>query len=334
MDGSMSWYFLTRDNMSLNYGSAMKSQWQPLLRGRWTLWRLVNMTFRGLTERQEQSRNAAHTSAITHKVDTNGWNQLHHSRGCIAAGDRSRSERDCGRRWMTRDGTSPDVDRGRIWIAAGYGCMTGGGWQEVDDRSWISGDGSRETDDNQSPFLYEAMKLQSSADMQTYDFLAAWLYRLNATVPMPNTILNQSRVTKVQWRYRTSRTRLIFGGVMIFKEKDDSAWFAMTLNTKNYRTGSAWTKHWNAFPDWVGKQRQVHMEKKQQLYSENSEKCTQGSDGKPTYRWIKKPYAPVTNPNEILTQSWRSWLSLGDPDSVSTIPRYTAATGNQLQNQA
>jgi len=33
-----------------------------------------------------------------------------------------------------------------------------------------------------------------------------------------------------------------------------------------------------------GWQRQVHMEKKQQLYFENGEKCTQGSDGKRTYR--------------------------------------------------
>jgi len=30
------------------------------------------MTFRGLTELQEQSRNAAHTSAITHRVEMNG----------------------------------------------------------------------------------------------------------------------------------------------------------------------------------------------------------------------------------------------------------------------
>ena len=29
----------------------------------------------------------------------------------------------------------------------------------------------------------------------------------------------------------------------------------------------------------------------------------------------------------------RSRLSFGDPDSVSTITRYTAATGNHLQNQ-
>jgi hypothetical protein len=27
------------------------------------------------------------------------------------------------------------------------------GWPEVDDRRWITGDGSRETDDNQSPTL-------------------------------------------------------------------------------------------------------------------------------------------------------------------------------------
>jgi len=39
-----------------------------------------------------------------------------------------------------------------------------------------------------------------------------------------------------------------------------------------------------------------------------------------------KPHAQVTIPNEF-------GLSLGDPDSVFTIPRYTAATGNQLQNQ-
>jgi len=30
------------------------------------------MTFKGLTELQEQSRNAAHTSAITHRVEMNG----------------------------------------------------------------------------------------------------------------------------------------------------------------------------------------------------------------------------------------------------------------------
>jgi hypothetical protein len=79
------------------------------------------MTFRGLTELQEQSRNAAHTSAITHKVETNGWNQLDHSRRWIAAGDGSRPEMDRGQRWMTRVGSRPEMDHGRRWIAAGDG---------------------------------------------------------------------------------------------------------------------------------------------------------------------------------------------------------------------
>jgi hypothetical protein len=38
------------------------------------------MTFRGVTELQEQSRNAAHTKAIMHRVEMNGWNHLDHSR--------------------------------------------------------------------------------------------------------------------------------------------------------------------------------------------------------------------------------------------------------------
>jgi len=198
--------------------------------------------------------------------------------------------------------------------------MTGGWWQEVDDRRWISGDGSQETDDNQSPFLYQARKLQSSADMQTYDLPAAWLYRLHAPVQMPNTILNQSQVTQVQCRYRTSRSRLIFGGATIFKEGDDSAGFPTTHTANNYHTGCAGTMHWNAFTNCVGKQWQIHMEKKQQLYSENREKCTQRSDGKRTYRWIKEPHAAVTNPDEIPTQSRRSRLSLSDPHSVSANP--------------
>jgi hypothetical protein len=83
------------------------------------------MTFRGLTELQEQSRNAAHTSAITHSVE-----RMAEARW-IAAGDGSWSERDCGRRWMTRwitvrDRSRPDMDRDRIWM---------------DDRRWMTGGG-------------------------------------------------------------------------------------------------------------------------------------------------------------------------------------------------
>jgi len=63
------------------------------------------MAVRGLTELQEKSRNAAHTSAIMHRVETNGWNQL-----------------DRGRRWIVaRDGSRPERDRGQRGIAAGDG---------------------------------------------------------------------------------------------------------------------------------------------------------------------------------------------------------------------
>jgi hypothetical protein len=58
------------------------------------------MTFRELIELEEKSRNAAHTSAITHPVETNVWNQLDHSRREIAAGNGSRPEMDPVRRWM------------------------------------------------------------------------------------------------------------------------------------------------------------------------------------------------------------------------------------------
>jgi len=55
------------------------------------------MTFRKLTELQEKSRNAAHTSAFTHIEETNG------------------------RRWIAaREGLRPEMDEKR-WIAAGYG---------------------------------------------------------------------------------------------------------------------------------------------------------------------------------------------------------------------
>jgi len=104
---------------------------------------------------------------------------------------------DCGQRWIAHgDGSRPEMDRGQRWIAAREGL-----WLEMDDNRWIpsgdglgqvmdldqiwidnrrrmAGDGSRETDDNQSPFLYEATRLESSADLQTYCVPAAWLHRV------------------------------------------------------------------------------------------------------------------------------------------------------------
>jgi len=70
------------------------------------------MTFRELTELQEKLRNAAHTSTMTLRVETNGWNQLDYTRRWIAARDGLQPEMARGRRWMTGDG-SPEMDHGR-----------------------------------------------------------------------------------------------------------------------------------------------------------------------------------------------------------------------------
>jgi len=66
------------------------------------------------------------------------------------------------------------------------------------------------------------------------------------------------------------------------------------------------------------------MEKQQQLYSENGEKCTQGSGGERTYRRIWKSHAQVTNPNEIPTQSRRSQFSLDNPEIHSCYWKSTS----------
>jgi len=232
------------------------------------------------------------------------------------------------KRWTpSGDGSRPDMDRDRIWMD------DLGGWQEMDDRRWISGDGSLETDDNRSlsyvkilrlcevirfsrsRLWFQATKLQSSADIQTYDVPAAWLHRVryralfralfrdtelcSYTPEFPCRI--RSRVTQLQCRYRTSwsRTILVFGGATIFNEGDDSAGTTTTPTANNYRTGSAGTKH-----------RETHSP----IEKASSGMCTQGSDGKRTYGLIKKPHVQVTIPNEILTQSRQSRLSLGNPD--------------------
>ena len=65
----------------------------------------------------------------------------------IAAREELRPEMD-DKRWIPPgDRSRPDMDRHRIW---------------VDDRRWTIGDGSRETDDNQSVFLYEDIEVMRS----------------------------------------------------------------------------------------------------------------------------------------------------------------------------
>jgi len=69
------------------------------------------MIFRELTELQEQSRNAAHTSTIMHRVEMNGWNQLDHGRRWIAAREGLRPEMDDKRWTPSADGSRHDMDR-------------------------------------------------------------------------------------------------------------------------------------------------------------------------------------------------------------------------------
>ena len=77
------------------------------------------MTFRVLTKLQERLRNAAHTSAIMHRVEMNGWNKL-----------------DDARRWRARAGLRPEIDD-KKWTPSGdgsrYDMDLGRTW--MDDRS-------------------------------------------------------------------------------------------------------------------------------------------------------------------------------------------------------
>src|SRR5882757_5693373 len=146
------------------------------------------MTFRELTELQEQSRNAAHPSAIMHSGNewlepTGSQPEMDRGRRRIAARDGLRPEMD-DKRWIpSGDGSWPK------WIATGYGWMTGDGSQEMDH--------GRRMPINLLPFYedievmrsftlleittlisyYATTQLQWNADMQTYDVPAAWLHR-------------------------------------------------------------------------------------------------------------------------------------------------------------
>jgi len=130
--------------------------------GRWTLWRLVKMTFRELTERQELSRNAAHTGAIMHRVERNGWSQM------------DRDQMDRGRRRIAAGDGWQEMHPVQRSIAAGYGSrLDMDGWPEVDDRRWTTGDGSRETDDSQSPSFHEdieAIRSYTLLEISYYDY--------------------------------------------------------------------------------------------------------------------------------------------------------------------
>jgi hypothetical protein len=72
------------DDMSLDYGTAMKTPWKT------DIMQVSNNDFFELTELHEKLYNAAHTGTIMHTVETTGWNELDHSQKWIAAGYGSR----------------------------------------------------------------------------------------------------------------------------------------------------------------------------------------------------------------------------------------------------
>jgi hypothetical protein len=109
----------------------------------------------------------------------------------------------------------------------------------------------------------------------------------------------------------------------MFKERDDSAGIITTPTANNYCTGSAGTMH-----------RETHspMEKA------GSGKCTWRRSNISTPRTAKSAgkavmaNAPTDESGSrmpMLQSRMRSRLSHADPNSVSTIPRYTAATGKE-----
>jgi hypothetical protein len=68
------------------------------------------MTLRGCTELQEQSRNAAQSSAITHNVEIFRCNEQDHSWRWILPRDGSQLEMD-DKTWISSgDGSRPDMD--------------------------------------------------------------------------------------------------------------------------------------------------------------------------------------------------------------------------------
>ena len=286
------------------------------------------MNFRELTKLQEKSCNAAHMSAVMYRVETNGWSQRvhdqmdHNCKWTTADGDRG---------WMTGDGSHPEMVLARIWIETGYGRMTGDGSQEMDDGRRMAINPLPCYEDIEvmrSYTILEITTLISSYEVTIKHGFAGWqcpnsmdppsmmrsitqhylehyseIPNHGPTCPSSNAEYDSHSDPELQQqcRYCTSRTRLMSGGASIFKEGDDGAVFATTLPV-NYRTGSAGTKH-----------RETHwtIEK-----ASNSEQCTQRCDGKHTYRWIKKPHAEVTIPNEIPTQSSRFQLSLWNPEEA------------------
>jgi len=128
---------------------------------------------------------------------------------------------------------------------------------------------------------------------------------------------------QLQYGYRPNLMRLISCGATIFKEGDASARIT-TTPTANYLTGSAGTKH-----------RATHcpIEKAASRKStwRRSNNCTPRTAKRASKEAMANAATDESRSRMRHLNTWiRFWLSLGDPDSVLTIPRHSAATGNLL----
>jgi len=133
--------------------------------------------------------------------------------------------------------------------------------------------------------------------------------------------------SQLRCQYRTSHTRLIFGRATIFKEGDDNAGFATPLTTYNYHTGRAGTKHHEMHSP-------IEMASSGKGTWRRSNSCTPPTEESARREVIAN--TPIDESKSCISKlqfRMRSRLSLGNPNSVSSIPRYAAASGNQLQNQ-
>ena len=185
----------------------------------------------------------------------------------------------------------------------------------------MTGDGSRETDDNQSPSLYEDIEVMRSytlleiTSISRYEVTIERRYadiRFTGGMAPPTKCPSSNAEydpesdpeSQLQCRYRTSRTRLIFGGATIFKEGDDSAGIATTPP----RTITV--------PEVQERSTVKRIHQKRRLAAKSTRKEVMAN----------APTDESGSRMHNLQSRIRSRLSLGDPDSVSTIPRYTAAT--------
>jgi len=220
-------------------------------------------------------------------------------------------------------GSRPNMDGWPRW-------MTGDWWQEMDLRRWNTGDGWHSSGSPVMNILRLSEVISSSRsltlisryevtmelryadipcsggiapeyDTEHYSEHYAVLYSVYhseisncaATWPSFNAVYDPESDPEslLQCRYHKSCARLIFGGATIIEEGDENAVFTTVLIAYNHCTGNAGTKH---------------PEMHSPIEKRGSAMCTQRSESKHTYRWIKKLHVKSTIPDEIPTQSRQS----------------------------